>query len=101
MWERRAYGSQGAPEPQPLGDYYVYSNFITTLKLTPVGTSTDVILPKQLLAFMRVEKGDQLYAIETPNGILLTPYDPEIQEQLEIGERLMDEHRDVFKALAK
>jgi len=60
-----------------------------------------VILPKHLLALMRVEKGDQLYAIETPNGILLTPYDPELQEQLEIGDKLMDQHRDVFKALAK
>lgn len=74
---------------------------MTTLKLTPVGTSTGVILPKQLLALMRVEKGDQLYAVETPNGILLTPYDPEIQEQLEIGDKLLEKHRDVFKALAK
>jgi putative addiction module antidote len=74
---------------------------MTTLKLTTVGTSTGLILPKQLLALMRVEKGDQLYAIETPNGILLTPYDPEIQEQLEIGDKLLEKHRDVFKALAK
>jgi putative addiction module antidote len=74
---------------------------VTTLKLTAIGTSTGVILPKQLLALMRVEKGDQLFAIETPNGILLTPYDPEVQEQLEIGENLLEKHRDVFKALAK
>ena len=53
---------------------------MTRLKLTAVGRSTGVILPKHLLALMRVEKGDQLYAIETPNGILLTPYDPEVQE---------------------
>lgn len=74
---------------------------MTTLKLTAVGTSTGVILPKKLLALMRVEKGDQLFAVETPNGILLTPYDPEVEEQLEIGEKLLDKHRDVFKALAK
>jgi putative addiction module antidote len=74
---------------------------MTTLKLTTVGTSTGVVLPKQLLALMRVEKGDQLYAIETPNGVLLTPYDPDIQEQLEAGERLLEKHRDIFKALAK
>ena len=74
---------------------------VTTLKLTTIGTSTGVILPKQLLALLRVKKGDQLYAVETPNGVLLTPYDPEIQNQLEIGERLLEKHRDIFKALAE
>jgi putative addiction module antidote len=74
---------------------------MTTLKLTAIGTSTGVVLPKQLLALMRVERGDQLYAIEMPNGILLTLDDPEIQEQLDIGEKLLEKHRDVFKALAK
>ncbi len=74
---------------------------MTTLKLTAIGTSTGVILPKQLLTLMRVEKGDQLFAVETPNGILLTPYDPEVQEQLEIGDKFLQKHRDIFNALAK
>ncbi len=74
---------------------------LTTLKLAAVGTSTGVVLPKALLNRLRVEKGDQLFAVEAPNGVLLTPYDPSIKEQLEIGSKLMEKHRDVFKALAE
>ncbi len=74
---------------------------MTALKLSTIGTSTGLVLPKSSLNRLKVKKGDILYAIDTPNGILLTPYDPTIQEQLEIGTKLLVEHRDVFKALAK
>jgi putative addiction module antidote len=52
------------------------------LKLRSVGTSTVVILPKELLYRLKVKKDDHLFAVETPAGFLLTPYDPEIDEQL-------------------
>lgn len=96
-WHRRLIDDLPKPSPH----YYGYNNGVTTLKLTAIGTSTGVILPKQLLSRMRLEKGDQLFAVETPDGILLTPYDPEIQKQLEIGDKLLQKHRDVFRALAK
>jgi putative addiction module antidote len=72
-----------------------------TLKLTKIGTSTGAVIPKEMLARLKVEKGDVLYAIETPEGYLLTPYDPAIEEQLEVGREFMKEYRDTFKALAK
>jgi len=72
-----------------------------TLKLTKIGTSTGAVIPKEMLARLKVEKGDVLYAIETPEGYLLTPYDPAIEEQLEAGREFMKEYRDTFKALAK
>jgi len=71
------------------------------LKLTAIGTSTGAIFPKELLAQMKLEKGDQVYAVETPDGILLTPYDPTIQDQLDIGRDFMKKYRDTFKVLAK
>lgn len=71
------------------------------LKLTRVGTSTGAVIPKEMLARLKVEKGDALYAIETADGYLLTPYDPSIDEQLEAGKAFMNEYRDTFKALAK
>jgi putative addiction module antidote len=71
------------------------------LKLRAVGTSTVVILPKELLHRLKVKKDDHLFAVETPAGFLLTPYDPEIDEQLEIGRRFMATYRDTFRALAK
>jgi len=72
-----------------------------TLKLTSIGTSTGAIFPKELLAQLKLEKGDQIYAVETPDGILLTPYDPTIQDQLDIGRDFMKKYRDTFKVLAK
>jgi putative addiction module antidote len=72
-----------------------------TLKLTKIGTSTGAVIPKEMLARLKVEKGDVLYAIETPEGYLLTPYDPAIAEQLKAGREFMKEYRDTFKALAK
>jgi len=71
------------------------------LKLTAVGTSTGVVLPKPLLQRMKVERGDTLHVIETPEGILLTPYDPTIAEQVELGRAFMKQYRDTFKALAE
>jgi putative addiction module antidote len=74
---------------------------MVSLKLTAVGTSTGAIIPKEMLARMKVEKGDSLYAIETAEGYLITPYDPAIATQLEAGRNFMKDYRDTFKALAE
>jgi putative addiction module antidote len=71
------------------------------LKLTAIGTSTGVIIPKEMLARLGVGKGDVVFAVETPEGYVLTPYDPEVEEQLKAGRRFMKEYRETFKALAK
>ena len=73
----------------------------TTLKVTGIGNSTGVILPKELLERLRVEKGDSLHVLETPRGIELTPYDPEFAAQMEAAERVMREDRDALRELAK
>jgi putative addiction module antidote len=72
-----------------------------TLKLTQIGTSTGVVIPKEMLGRLKVGKGEQLFAIETPSGYLLTPYDPRIEEQLKLGRDFMAEYRETFRALAK
>ncbi len=74
---------------------------MTSLKLTKVGTSTGTIIPKEMLARMKVERGDTLFAIETKEGYLITPYDPAIAEQLDAGRAIMKDYRETFKALAK
>ena len=74
---------------------------MTTLKLRSVGTSTGTVIPREMLDRLKVQKGDTLYAIETPEGYLLTPYDPAIEEQLKAGKEFMKDYRDTFKALAK
>lgn len=71
------------------------------LKLTAIGTSTGVVIPKDMLNRMKVERGDTLHVVETPEGYLLTPYDPAVAAQVEAGREFMKEYRDTFKALAK
>jgi putative addiction module antidote len=71
------------------------------LKLRSVGTSTGLVLPKEILHRLKVQKDDSLFAIETPIGYLLTPYDPAVEEQVELGRKFMKEYRDTFRALAK
>ena len=74
---------------------------MATLKLTAVGTSTGLVIPKEMLARLKVTKGDRLHVIETPDGYLLTPYDPSVAEQVEAGREFMKEYRETFKVLAK
>ncbi len=72
-----------------------------TLKITAIGNSFGIILPKEILEKLRVAKGDSVLAIETRNGIELSTYDAEVARQLEIAERIMREDRDVLRKLAE
>jgi putative addiction module antidote len=71
------------------------------LKLTQIGNSVGVILPKEVLARLKLEKGDVIFITETPEGFAITPYDPALENQLEAGREFMREFRDTFHALAK
>lgn len=74
---------------------------MTRLKLTTIGNSTGVVLPKELLERLHVEKGDSLFVLETSGGIVLTPYDPEFAAQIVASEKVMREDRDVLRRLAE
>jgi putative addiction module antidote len=71
------------------------------LKITAIGNSAGVILPKELLARLRLQKGDELFALETPDGIRLTAFDPELAAQMEVAEQVMREDRLVLHKLAQ
>ncbi len=92
------------PDFRLIVDYNIdYNTQVMTnkLKITTVGSSVGVVLPKEILAKLRVGKGDTLYAIETPNGIELTPYNADFERRLEIGKRVMRENRDLLRKLAE
>jgi putative addiction module antidote len=72
-----------------------------TLKLTQIGNSVGVILPKEVLAKLKLEKGQSIFITETPDGYAITPYDPAVEEQLNAGRDFMREYRDTFHQLAK
>ena len=74
---------------------------MTTLTIKSVDNSASVLLPKEILTKLRVDKGDVLHVIETENGIELTAYDPEFDAQMAIAEDIMREDRDILRKLAK
>jgi putative addiction module antidote len=73
----------------------------SVVKITTVGSSAGIVLPKEVLAKLRVEKGDSLYVTDTPDGIQLTPYDKEFSRQVEAGRKVMRKYRDALRKLAK
>lgn len=73
----------------------------TSLKVTKIGNSLGVILPKEVLGMLGVGAGDSVHATAAPDGILLTPFDPEFERQMEIADRIMRKDRDILRALSK
>jgi putative addiction module antidote len=73
-----------------------------TLKLTTIGSSTGVILSKEAMARLKVQKGDTLYLTEMEDGgYRLSPYDPDFERQMRLAEQIMHDDRDILRALAK
>ena len=70
------------------------------IKITTVGNSAGIVLPKELLARLRLGKGDTLYATELPDGVKLSPFDPTFAQQMEVAERIMRKDRNVLRKLA-
>jgi putative addiction module antidote len=71
------------------------------LKLTQIGNSIGVILPKEVLARLKLEKGDVLHVTETPDGVRLTPHDPTFEAQMKAARAVMRKRRNVLHELAK
>jgi putative addiction module antidote len=71
------------------------------VKITTVGSSVGIVLPKEILAKLRVQKGDSLYITETPDGVQLTPYDEKFVRVMEAADKVMRENRDVLRKLAE
>lgn len=70
------------------------------LKVHKIGNSLGIILPSPTLEELDVEEGDELFAIQTPDGIQLTPYDPELADAMEDAREFMRTHRNAFRELA-
>ena len=73
----------------------------TTTKIIAIGNSAGIILPKEILARLKVEKGDTLFITEGSQGIRLLPLDQEFAAQMEAAREVMRENRDVLQRLAE
>ena len=74
---------------------------MSALKITQIGNSVGVILPKDLLARLKVEKGDTVFWTEASNGVTLSAYNPEFEIQMTEARRIMKKRRAVLRELAK
>lgn len=73
----------------------------TTTKIIAIGNSVGVILPKETVARLNVQKGDTICISETPFGANLTPYDEEFARKLEASQRIIHRYRDALRKLAE
>ena len=74
----------------------------TKTKLIKVGNSTGIVLPREVLARLRVGQGDELHLVERPNGeFVIGKYDPDFAKAMAIAEEIMHEDRDILRVLAK
>jgi putative addiction module antidote len=72
-----------------------------TAKITTVGNSLGIVLPREILARLRVDKGDLLFLVESPLGFEMTPYEPGFAEQLQQAEQVMRAERNVLRLLTE
>ena len=71
------------------------------LKVTSIGNSVGVILPKELLTRLGVQKGDTLFVSNVPDGVQLSVGDPDFEAQMAVARRIMKERFNVLRELAK
>jgi putative addiction module antidote len=74
---------------------------MVSVKVTTVGNSVGMVLPKEALAKLKVKKGDMLFLVETEDGYVMTPYDPEFRAQMEAAEDGMRRYRNALRELAR
>jgi putative addiction module antidote len=70
-------------------------------KIIQIGNSVGIVLPKEALIALHADKGDTLTLSQTPDGLRLTAYDPDVEKQIEAGREIMRDFRDTLRALAK
>jgi putative addiction module antidote len=72
------------------------------LQVKKIGNSVGLILPKDLLARLKLNEGDKLHVVEqTERGIKLSPYDPKHAEAMEFARKSFRDYADAYRALAK
>lgn len=71
------------------------------LKISKIGNSLGVILPKDLLNRLKLDKGDSVFLTETPEGYRISPYDPAYADQMQTARALMKKRRNVVHELTK
>ena len=71
------------------------------MKLIAIGNSVGVIIPRETLVKLGLQKGDSLFASETPDGVQLSVHNADVENQMDVARGLMKKWRNVLHELAK
>jgi putative addiction module antidote len=71
------------------------------VKVTSIGNSMGIILPKEALTKLKIGKGETLYLVDSPEGFMLTPYEQNFEQQMDAAEKVMKKYRNALHELAK
>ena len=66
-----------------------------------IGNSLGTTFPKEMLDRMHLGKGDKVYIVETAQGLLVTPYDPDFADAMELYQEGAADFRNALRELAK
>ena len=90
-----------SPEPSSIEVLLWRKTMVRSVKLRRMGGSVGATLPKEMAERLHLEAGDEVLAVETENGILLTPYDPDVEEGLSIAAEAQKRYQGALRELAK
>lgn len=71
------------------------------VKVTSIGNSMGIVSPKEALAKLKAEKGDILYLVDGPGGLILTPYQQDFESQMEAAAKVIKRYRNALHGLAR
>lgn len=74
---------------------------VKEITLRQAGGSVTATLPKEMVDRLQVGPGDRMFAIETENGVLLTPYDPDFHDAMQAFSVVRRQYRNTLKKLAE
>ena len=74
---------------------------MNTLKVTTVGHSLAVTIPKELVNRFHLQKGDEVFIRETPEGFEVSPFDPDFNEAMEAAAVVAKQYKNALRALAQ
>lgn len=74
---------------------------MATLKITQIGNSLGLILPREIVERLRLAKGESVSVVETAQGIEITPFDPDFERKLEAARKVTKRYRNALRELAR
>ncbi|MGJ0509440.1 MAG: AbrB/MazE/SpoVT family DNA-binding domain-containing protein [Methylocystis sp.] len=71
------------------------------LKVIRIGNSLGVVLPREIVAELAVEKGDRLFLTRSPEGYRLTRSDPEFERRVAAARRIVSKRHNALRELSR